>query len=125
MLALSLTAQPAAGRFYINTLFWANVQLNWDEYNPQKTENKKGYNMNQEQIFDEIRSLLVQLFELNADDIKLESKLYEELDLDSIDAVDLVVHLQKKTGKKINPETFKSVRTVQDVVVAIEELLKS
>lgn len=39
-------------------------------------------------------------------------------------AVDMIVHLQKKTGKKIKPETFKSVRTVQDVVDAVEQLLR-
>ncbi|CAI2050517.1 acyl carrier protein [Serratia ficaria] len=39
--------------------------------------------------------------------------------------MDLVVHLQKVTGKKIKPEMFKSVRTVQDVVDAIDQLLKS
>lgn len=42
----------------------------------------------------------MKLFDINESDIKPESKLYEELELDSIDAVDLVVHLQKATGKK-------------------------
>jgi acyl carrier protein len=81
--------------------------------------------MDKQEIYLQIKALLVKLFELDADDIKPESRLYEELDLDSIDAVDLVVHLQKITGKKIKPEMFKSVRTVQDVVDAIDELLKS
>jgi acyl carrier protein len=81
--------------------------------------------MDKQEIFQQIQSLLVKLFELNAEDIKPESRLYEELELDSIDAVDLVVHLQKVTGKKIKPEMFKSVRTVQDVVDAIDQLLKS
>lgn len=81
--------------------------------------------MDKQQIFNEVQQILVQLFELDAAAIKPESKLYEELDLDSIDAVDLVVHLQKKTGKKVNPETFKAVRTVQDIVDAIDQLLKS
>jgi len=36
----------------------------------------------------------------------------------------MIVHLQKKTGKKIKQETFKSVRTVQDVVDAVEQLLR-
>ncbi|CAI0829227.1 Acyl carrier protein [Serratia quinivorans] len=81
--------------------------------------------MDKQEIYLQIKALLVKLFELDADDIKPESRLYEELDLDSIDAVDLVVHLQKTTGKKIKPEMFKSVRTVQDVVDAIDELLKS
>jgi acyl carrier protein len=81
--------------------------------------------MDKQEIYLQIKALLVKLFELDADDIKPESRLYEELDLDSIDAVDLVVHLQKTTGKKFKPEMFKSVRTVQDVVDAIDELLKS
>ncbi|WP_392558861.1 acyl carrier protein [Orbus mooreae] len=79
--------------------------------------------MDRQQIFNEIQSALVQLFELSPEDIKPESKLFEELDLDSIDAVDLVVHLQKKIGKKVDPETFKSVRTVQDVVEAVNTLV--
>ncbi|MCO6540082.1 MAG: acyl carrier protein [Gilliamella sp.] len=81
--------------------------------------------MDKQQIFEQIQSALVQLFELSAKDIKPESKLFEELDLDSIDAVDLVVHLQKKIGKKVDPETFKSVRTVQDVVEAINNLVNA
>lgn len=81
--------------------------------------------MDQQQIFSEIQSALVQLFELSPDDIKPESKLFEELDLDSIDAVDLVVFLQKKIGKKVDPETFKAVRTVQDVVDAVEHLVNA
>lgn len=81
--------------------------------------------MQKQEIYQQISDLLVKLFELNADDITPESRLYEDLDLDSIDAVDLVVHLQKTTGRKIKPEMFKSVKTVQDVVDAIEELFKS
>ena len=64
------------------------------------------------------------LFEIDPQDITPEARLYEDLELDSIDAVDMIVHLQKKTGKKIKPETFKSVRTVQDVVDAVEQLLR-
>ncbi|MES4611693.1 MAG: acyl carrier protein [Ewingella sp.] len=81
--------------------------------------------MQKQEIYQEIRVLLVKLFELDEDDIKPESRLYEDLDLDSIDAVDLIVHLQKTTGRKIKPEMFKSVRTVQDVVDAIGQLLES
>ena len=67
----------------------------------------------QETIYQEVCGLLTP-----------EARLYEDLELDSIDAVDMIVHLQKKTGKKIKPETFKSVRTVQDVVDAVEQLLR-
>ena len=78
----------------------------------------------QETIYQEVCGLLAKLFEIDPQDITPEARLYEDLELDSIDAVDMIVHLQKKTGKKIKPETFKSVRTVQDVVDAVEQLLR-
>ena len=62
-------------------------------------------------------------YEIDPEEIHPQAKLYEDLELDSIDAVDMIVHLQKKTQKKIKPETFKSVRTVQDVVDAVAQLL--
>ncbi|EOV1172722.1 acyl carrier protein [Vibrio fluvialis] len=79
---------------------------------------------NKQQVFDQVKDALVELFEIDADDIQPDAHLYQDLDLDSIDAVDLVVHLQKVTGKKIKPEEFKAVRTVEDVVDAVTELLK-
>lgn len=75
--------------------------------------------INSKDIFKQVKETLVELFELAPDDITLEARLYQDLDLDSIDAVDLVVHLQNITGKKIQPDEFKSVRTVQDVVDAV------
>ncbi|MDF7680452.1 acyl carrier protein [Enterobacteriaceae bacterium ESL0689] len=78
----------------------------------------------QQTIYQEVSSLLVKLFEIEPQLIKPEARLYEDLALDSIDAVDMIVHLQKKTGKKIKPEEFKAVHTVQDVVEAVERLLK-
>ena len=74
-------------------------------------------------IYEEVSALLIKLFEVDAQAIQPEARLYEDLELDSIDAVDMIVHLQKKTGKKIKPEEFKAVRTVQDVVDAVERLL--
>ncbi len=81
--------------------------------------------MNEQQaIYEEISSLLVNVFEIDPQDITPEARLYEDLELDSIDAIDMIVHLQKKIGKKIKPEEFKTVRTVQDVVDAVERLFK-
>jgi len=81
--------------------------------------------MNREEIFNTVSNIMCDLFELEAEDIKLESRLYEDLDVDSIDAVDLVVELKNLTGKKINPDDFKAVRTVEDVVNAIDELVNA
>ena len=78
----------------------------------------------QNAIYEEVSALLIKLFDVDAQAIQPEARLYEDLELDSIDAVDMIVHLQKKTGKKIKPEEFKAVRTVQDVVDAVERLLK-
>ncbi|RRJ82781.1 acyl carrier protein [Aestuariirhabdus litorea] len=75
-------------------------------------------------IFKEVQTAMVELFELEAEQVTEQALLYQDLDLDSIDAVDLVVRLQNLTGKKIQPEEFKAVRTVGDVVDAVEALLR-
>jgi acyl carrier protein len=76
-----------------------------------------------EDIFDTLRSALVELFELEPERISLQSNLYQDLEIDSIDAVDLIDHIKRKTGKKIAADDFKSVRTVNDVVDAVYRLV--
>lgn len=68
------------------------------------------------EIFETLTNHLEELFEVPVEKITLHARLAEDLDLDSIDAVDLIVKLQDYTGKKISPADFKSVRTVGDVV---------
>lgn len=77
-----------------------------------------------EDIMSELRNILVEDFEINEELIKPEANLFEDLELDSIDAVDLAVKLQCFTDKKITPENFKKIRTIDDVVNAVEELLE-
>jgi acyl carrier protein len=77
----------------------------------------------QKEIYQKVVLVFGKLFEIDADKISLESNLYEDLDIDSIDAVDLIIELRKMTGKKIQPEDFKSVRTVQDIVDQVARLL--
>lgn len=74
-------------------------------------------------IFQDVSRELHALFDIEPQDITLDARLYEDLDLDSIDAVDLVVRLQEITRKRIQPDRFKGVRTVKDVVDAVEELV--
>jgi acyl carrier protein len=76
-----------------------------------------------EEILAYLRDLLVELFELKPEQIVPEANLYTDLDIDSIDAVDLILKLKELTGRKIQPQTFKHVRTVGDVVDAIEALM--
>jgi len=77
---------------------------------------------NEEEILAQLRAVLQELFEIEPAEVSLETNLNEDLDIDSIDAIDLVVKLKEITGKKIQPEAFKNVRTVGDVVVAIQAL---
>ncbi|WP_420547187.1 acyl carrier protein [Curvivirga sp.] len=79
--------------------------------------------MTREDIILKLQSYLEELFEVDPADATLDASLYEDLDMDSIDAVDLVIKLQELTGKKIAPEDFKSVRTVGDVVDQVEALV--
>lgn len=79
--------------------------------------------MTRDEIAETIKRILAEDFELDGDAIKPETNLFTELDLDSIDAVDLVVRLQQETGKKVNPADFRSIRTFKDVVDAVEKLL--
>lgn len=81
--------------------------------------------MTKDEIFDQLADYLVEFFEVPRSKITLSSHLYQDLDLDSIDAVDLIVKLQELINRKIPPAEFKSVRTVGDVVEAVHALLKN
>ena len=74
-------------------------------------------------IFNTLRDALVELFELDPERVTLETNLYQDLEIDSIDAVDLIDHIKRQTGKKIAAEEFKAVRTVNDVVEAVYRLV--
>ncbi len=81
--------------------------------------------MTKNDILAALKEILVDNFEVEPGAITPDARLYQDLDLDSIDAVDLVVALQGLTGKKIKPEEFKAVRTVADVVDATYSLLEA
>ncbi len=76
-----------------------------------------------EEVQQKIVDILVSDFEVDAANLKPETNLFTELDLDSIDAVDLVVRIQRETGKKVNPEDFRQIRTLADVTDAVFKLI--
>lgn len=78
-----------------------------------------------EDILTAIKEIMVELFEMDEQAITMEAKLYEDLDFDSIDAVDMIVRLKEMTGKAIKAEDFKTVRTIGDVVEAVYKMLNS
>ncbi len=76
-----------------------------------------------EEILAAIRTIMAEMFELDPEAIVLEARLYEDLDFDSIDAVDMIVRLKELTGKAVKPEDFKSARTIGDVVDAVYKMM--
>ncbi|WP_336526409.1 acyl carrier protein [Campylobacter devanensis] len=79
--------------------------------------------MSKEEIFNMLSKALVELFEIPKEKIKLEAKLYEDLEIDSIDAIDMIDHIKKKTGYRMEAAAFKEVRTLGDIVNVVFEKL--
>ena len=75
-------------------------------------------------IFAILKGILVDEFEVVPENVVLNADLFDDLELDSVDAVDLAVRLQQNTGKKVSPAEFKQIRTVGDVVNAIVKLMQ-
>ncbi len=71
----------------------------------------------------EIRQILLDalenLFEIDVSQVSGSTNLYEDLEIDSIDAIDLIDHIKRQTGHKLQAEDFRAVRTIDDVVNAV------
>ena len=80
--------------------------------------------MTKNELFERIVTILHDSFEIDTARITPEAKLYDDLDIDSIDAVDLIVQLKPLLGRNLQPDAFKSVRTVQDIVDVLYGLIR-
>ncbi len=80
--------------------------------------------MHKEEIYQHLVRIMDETFGIDPAKITPQAELRDDLDIDSIDAVDLLVQMKQLTGKRLQPEAFKSVRTVQDVVDALHTLLQ-
>ena len=80
--------------------------------------------MTREAIFHKMRDILVDEFEIEKDAITPEARLYQDLELDSIDAVDLLVKVKEFVPGRIDPESFKKAVTVQDVIEILYSLVQ-
>lgn len=78
----------------------------------------------EQQILEQVRGVLVELFEIDPAQVQPQARLYDDLDIDSLDAIDLMLELKNITGRKVQPEQFKHVRTVGDVVYAVRDLMQ-
>jgi acyl carrier protein len=81
--------------------------------------------MDKNAVFEKIKAALIEDFDLEESRIVLDARLYEDLELDSIDAVDLIVKLKSFLPRNIDPESFKKMRTLQNVVDGIYNLVQN
>lgn len=77
--------------------------------------------MKRQEVIDIINQTLIENFELKKEDLTPEALIGENLKLDSLDAVDMLVHLEDKLGKKYDVEKFKEVRNLNDIYNLVEE----
>jgi len=77
-----------------------------------------------EEVLAWLKAELVELLEIDGNSVTPDATL-ADLDVDSIDAVDIVVHFRELTGRRVEPEVFRNVRTVGDVVEALYGLVRA
>jgi len=75
-------------------------------------------------IVEVINKVLEEEFEIDPELLTPESLLYEDIGLDSLDAVDLIVMVDKKLGVRIDEEKARSLKSLEDVYKIIDDLLK-
>ncbi len=75
--------------------------------------------LDETQIYDLLRNVLIERFEIEPERIHRDANLYEDLEIDSIDAIDLIDHIKRQTGYRLVAEDFRSVRTIGDVIAAL------
>ncbi|MDD5223242.1 MAG: acyl carrier protein [bacterium] len=79
--------------------------------------------MTQEEIYEMIKYYFVEQFEVPQEKISFSAKLFEELGLDSIDALDMIGMLEEKLNIEIDEEKIKNIRTVKDVVDYVSSII--
>ncbi|WP_294493815.1 acyl carrier protein [uncultured Ruminobacter sp.] len=75
--------------------------------------------MTESEIFEELKKIVAENFEIEPEKITMDSNIITDLDMDSIDAIDMVAELQKKLGCRFSAEDFKAVKTIGDIVRVI------
>ena len=69
----------------------------------------------QEELYSKIKNVLIEEFEVEEDIISIEANLFTDLHLDSLDAIDLMVTLDKELGIEIKTEEMQNIHTIEDV----------
>jgi acyl carrier protein len=82
-------------------------------------------NVTRAAVFAQVRDAFVELFDMDAARVVEDARLYEDLEIDSIDAVDLLDRVKRQTGLKISASDFRAVRTVRELVDALHRLMQA
>jgi len=69
--------------------------------------------------------MMKELFKLESDRVQPDARLVEDLELDSLDAIDLAIKVEETTGFAFEESKIPLLRTIEDVIVAIEEIVKT
>ncbi len=80
--------------------------------------------MSLEEIATILDKIMEESFEIDPSLLKPEASLVEDLELDSLDAVDLIVAIEKKFGVRVNEEDARSLRTLGDIYHSIEKYVE-
>ena len=75
-----------------------------------------------ERIFDDIRATLAELG-IDPERIRPDARLVDDLELDSLDWIDLALRLEEKLEVELQEERLADVHTLQQVVELIEARL--
>lgn len=81
--------------------------------------------MTENEIFEFLKNVLTDYFEIDANKITMDARLNEDLDVDSIDAIDMMSYIKKETGREIEPAQFKEVKTIRDIIDIIMKQMNS
>ena len=81
--------------------------------------------MTREEINKMLIDVLRETFDLSAEALIPNAKLYEDLDLDSLDAIDLAVKLKNDMGVTLNEEEMRSLIELSDLVDLMEKKLNA
>lgn len=79
--------------------------------------------MTRDEIFAEMSRTLVDRFEVDPDAVRLDARLYEDLELDSIDAIDMAAKIKDMTGRRVEERELRRIRTVRDLVDLVAQNL--
>ena len=75
--------------------------------------------MSRDEVLRELRRVMKELFKLPEERVVPEARLGADLELDSLDALDLAVKVEELTGKALTEKQLRAMRTVEDVIVAL------